>query len=130
MKTQRDKWQALPHRGAMRREAEIPVAVSDKGACQPDENQILSDAQEVSGGKLTWMRLSRARRWRKAPITAVPRRVDEWIWCIARVTPAARDLCGIAPGKRWTAEVDSPNRVWVSEMCTARSLVEKHPCTL
>lgn len=111
MKTRRDKWQDLPHGGAMRSEADIPVAVSDKGAWQLDENRILSDAQEVSGMKLTWMHLSRARRWQKAPITAVILPGDEWNWSVAKVTLAACDSCGVEAGKRWITEPNTTDQI-------------------
>jgi hypothetical protein len=117
MKTQRERWQDLPHGGAMRREADIPVAVSDKGAWQLDENRILSDAQEVSGIKLTWLHLSRALRWQKAPITAVILTGQEWSWSVAKVTLAACDSCGIEVGNRWITEANTAEQAWVCEKC-------------
>jgi hypothetical protein len=111
------KWCDLPHGGAMRLEDDAPVELSDKGAWQLDEIQILRDAEEVSGIKLTWMHLSRAQRWQKAPITAVLRPRDEWNWCTAKVARAACDLCGVEMGKRWISESGAPDPVWVCDTC-------------
>jgi hypothetical protein len=104
----------------MRLEGDIPVEVSDKGAWQLDEIQILKDAEELSGIKLTWMHLSRARRWQKAPITAVIRAGGEWNWSTARVAPAACDSCGVEMGKRWIGPPGTPGSVWVCESCWRR----------
>jgi hypothetical protein len=124
MKQRRGEWQDLPHGGAIRREDALPVEVSDKGAWQLDENRILRDAEEISGTKLTWMHLSRARRWHKAPITGVLRSGDEWNWCMAKVAAAACDSCGIEAGNRWIGE-SSSDRVWVCETCAARGVLDK-----
>lgn len=123
MKAQRDKWQDLPHGGAMYSEDDRPVAVSDKGAWQLDESRILEDAQELSGIKLTWMHLNRAQRWDKVPITAVLRSRNKWNWCIAQVVPAACDLCSIEVGARWISEPGSLDRVWICETCAGRRAV-------
>lgn len=105
----------------MRLEDDIPVEVSDKGVWQLDELGILRDAEELSGIKLTWMHLSRARRWQKTPITAVLRPRDEWNWSTAKVARAACDVCGVEMGMRWIGESGSPNVVWVCDTCRRRT---------
>lgn len=105
----------------MRLEEDLPVEVSDKGAWQLDEIRILRDAEEASGIKLTWMHLGRARRWQKAPITAVLRPRDEWNWSTAKVAPAACDSCGVELGKQWIGELGAPDRVWVCDACRRRT---------
>jgi hypothetical protein len=101
----------------MRSVSNIPVAVTDKGVWQLDEIGILRDAQEVSGIKLTWMHLGRARRWQKAPVLAVFRQGEEWNWCVAEVARAACESCGVEAGTQWINDRNTPSQVWVCKTC-------------
>jgi hypothetical protein len=101
----------------MRLENGIPIEVSDKGAWMLDEKRILSDAEEASGIKLTWMHSNRSKRWRKAPILAILRPNNEWSWCMAKVAPAACDFCGVNIGKLWTGAPGTPDRAWKCGAC-------------
>ena len=129
------KWQDLPGGGAVHSEAGIPVEVTDKGAWQLCEDRILSDAQEATMTKLTWMHLNRSRRWQKTPFSAVLRPHNEWSWCIAKVAQAACDSCGIQLGKHWITVPGTSNRIWMCETCAAHSStntdvimeIEPHP---
>ena len=100
----------------MRLSGEIPVEVTDKGAWQLDENQILAQSQEVAGFKLTWLYACRGRPWRKAPLLAVFR-TGEWNWPLARVALSACESCGIEAGTQWVIEKDTSDRSWVCDGC-------------
>ncbi|MBK6414144.1 hypothetical protein [Sphingopyxis sp.] len=118
-------WQDLPHGGAMCCECGIPFAVADKGAWQLDENRILEGAKEISGVKLTWLHLNRAKRWHKAPLTSALRPGGVWTWCIAEVAPAACDSCGVVAGVRWVGESAAPDRIWACNACADRAVSDQ-----
>lgn len=125
MNNQNNNWIDLPHGGAMRTENGIPVEVSDKGASHLDEIQILQNAEEISGIKLTWMYLNRARRWKETSIFSIFRRGAEADWNMAKVLSFACEACGVEKGKRWFGEFDDRNRVWVCDGCW--ELQKNHP---